>query len=620
MGSLPSPSMFQQVPAQMGPQPPPRYQAPGTLPYRQNPMAQVAQGLDAFMEAYTTQRQAREQEYGGKVQNVLSQISQGLIDPDHLDTKKVQRWMNLAGMPVRTEAPTPQEQQYNAQQKQAQQMQQQGQAMQGQGLFRQAGAASGGAAGPLPSALQNMLMAGAQGGVQQEQQGQQLAQQGANLANQPAPPPPKVGLMSRLFPGMRPTSDQSPMANYLRSLAAAGQVGGAYTPGAVAGQGQLANLERNMKAAGYNLGTMSAQQQQQLVQIAKAASQGNVDAIMMGSRFGLLKNLPADELASTFKMVNPQMNPTQLNSAVGNTLLWEQLGRPLMQYKMGLAKDLMPNFMGTGGDPMRNAMEYVNGLFTGQDTGTVPGMTPQQVEQMNTGMRPLMEAHPTAPAGLIQAYGYAQMSGNAQLTGALSKVISQFPRGKTIDQANWEKNFGLDTSRYNLDQQVRIGQLSVDTMRAIGEAGDAEAKQAYETLNDKNADPVAKVAALQRLASVDLKQSQVKLRIGTNADGSAQYYQLRDPVTVQGALHWYQQHYLSNVPPYLSRAGGANAQQLGQTPEEPLEQQLGRRGYGKMSEWDALMQRAAQGGKGAMPAIENLPPVSKEGENEEPSE
>ncbi len=400
-----------------------------------------------------------------------------------------------------------------------------------------------------------------------------------------------VFLIQRLkgMVGMGPqVSTDSPAGQWLQQYAQAAYGGGQGNPANVAQAGRISQLKSNLEEHHQiPLEQMDLQTKQQLQQVAQGALSNDPNSIRQLARWGVLKNVPADELAATIQDMSPGAptgdvwnkagwlkglsgdelaatiqaekppgTPTEdIWKEAGQMQMWGQFGMPLLQHKLALAKDLLPRFAGvaaSGRDPNAAAMDYVESMFSGKQPKDTPNLTMEELKQQSDAMDPMIRANPTTPTPILSMYNLAKLTGNKELEGQLGQLIGKQPRNGTLDEQQRTRQFGLDRFKTESEVQNARDQISLSTIDQIAKLGGSEIKGDIDVLNNKDSQNEAKQAALSHIAGVTQKMGQIQVPIPhrTDKDGKPLMFTM-DPLTVQGNLNWLQKKWI-NPMPYLS--------------------------------------------------------------------
>lgn len=434
---------------------------------------QVVNGVSQLMQGFVNTKRAEEQHYGSKVDDVATQLANGLITPEQVDFKQVAQWMKKSGRPYNTDLTPAQSSALQAQQQQTQFQQTLGQA---QGNVQQLASQSSGmpAQGPGPM--------GSPG---------QPGMPAPGMVPPSTPVAAAPGFMDRLrqMVGMTPQNPNvarpdalSPAAQQLQTIGQAAQgAGGA--PGAISRGLQDSVLAHNVQQAAGKLGIAHSEAMAPVYSgIFKQALNGDLNSMTMLRRLDVMKGVPVDEVGSLYKAENPQASDSQANAQAAKLLLWQQGGGPQLQLRIAdLAKDMIPRFGGDAG----KAMGYVNGLYSGQPTGDQPGMTTEEFSNFADGANKIMERYPAAPAGLADMYSQAKVSGKDKLAANVLDFLSSHYQTKgQVAHSEFQMGITKDYSQIAAQNQVANREADASNLRAYAGAMDTLEKPAKEILED----------------------------------------------------------------------------------------------------------------------------------------
>lgn len=416
--------------------------------------AQIVQGISQLMQGFMAAKTGAEQHYGQKVDDIASQLAAGNITPDSVDFNKVASWMKKSNRGYNTDQTPAQAQQLQAMMTQNQFQQTLGQAQQGaQAMASQASGMPAQAPGPMGSP--------GQPGV------------AAPGVTPPSPAPQAVppGFMDRirmaLGKGPNPSganwsdtsapSAMSPAAQSIRNLGVAAQTGGGM-PGQIQRSLQGSVLESNIKRA---MGTLDQKHAEAMLPVYTSifgkALQGDPESNKILRNLKVFEGTPSDEIAHAYQEVDPSAPITKINAETGRLLLWQQGGGPALQLKIAdLGKDMIPRFGGDAG----KAMSYVNGLYSGNDTGLKPSLTPKEFDEQTSATSRVVERYPSAPVGLANMYGTAVMSGQKDLaSNVLDYMSSHYKTASDIQQGQFGATLGQSESQFRRGQSQSESQF-----------------------------------------------------------------------------------------------------------------------------------------------------------------
>lgn len=434
--------------------------------------------INAFMNNFLMMKNAEKSMHAQKFQEGMAQVSAGIPG---LDYKAIMQHGRKAGYDwLPTEAPSEQEQ---ASQKMYQQQQ-------------QADQAAGQAAGNAPDPMSQLML---QGQAQQQAPPQQPAPQ----------PQPKQNLLQRLGQGLGitqpPASMQSPMAQYMQQLNQAGQTAGG-VPGQLGRQNALAAIKDHL--TGMSMG----QQGKVLDMAGNVISHGPnyLSDMETLDRMGVLKELPIDDAVTVASYMNPQMPVDQIKQNAGYMHMYGMMGGPQMRTAMiSQAGELMKagNF-----DDLGQALQYVNGVFTGTPTGLTPHMTPQQLEQYGNYKKQIYDAYPTAPENVVDAYAHSQLVGDKNIQSLLKPALSSYVRNGTQAHQQFQETNKLDWAQLAQKTSNEAGLLNLGIATELGK----NSQEAYDNWAKIAADPNSTHdqynAAVEGMANSLGQQNSIKMK------------------------------------------------------------------------------------------------------------
>lgn len=395
--------------------------APGTLPYS-SLGPQVVQGISDFIKNFHAVRDADKQRNQQLFQSGVTDLLAGIP----IDTKKLAKYAKAAGIPLDLNEPQHVVQgQVDQQERQTQQQAAMAASLSG------ASAASGGnpAFQPPPQAA-------------------------AALAGGPAPvpmvgqPQQQPGFMDRLkgVMGAGPIGEHSPGMQWLSQIA------------------QMGKTEMGIKGG-------ELEQKKNLLNVMKAAMQGDPKAVEMATRMRLFQTLgPRDEL--TLMMRKSGMSDDEVTKA--NMYMF--MGGPEAKAQVWkMAAEMAPRF---GGD-LNKALAYVNGIFT-------PGAPRSEEQPSNTFEEQakkieltdqLQKQNPRSPAQLTNAAVEALTTpGEAahQIGSQLLGLVGQHGKGaqdyeqwkqEQIQKAKFhQENLGAEMLRIADARKVHQDQLGMEQL------------------------------------------------------------------------------------------------------------------------------------------------------------
>lgn len=520
------------------------YPAPGTTGVQPSAVGQIAEGLDKFMKSYFGSKTAVQEHYKQKFTDAVSGIREGLYNPQTVDYEEIMKWGKKAGLPLRTEAPTPQETQYHEQQKAYDS------AMASQNSLP----ANVMNAAAQPSPVPGMGQMGVNPGMQS------LLMQGAPgvQVGPPQAPPPQAqpGFLDKLkgMVGMSqaqraPVSMQSPTGQYLQALAQASQAGAPMNPTNVAQQGRISQMMANMEEkSGIPLKQAGMNTQRQLLQLGEQARMGDPQAIDMAVRSGIMKNVGIDEIASLFSHTAPPGTPPEeIYGQAGKMALFGHFGLPMMTKMQEWAKDLMPRFVGQP-DPAAASRSYVQSMMNGTQPTAKPGRTMEEMKTYNDSLESVMKHYPTLPVAYANALNMATLVGDNEGRSKIMEAIGKLPRDGTIKANEFNQTHGLAEWTAKSKMALDVNQLQLNVIDTALKAQGQEGAEIGKMLDSK--DDVVRASGIERMKNLDWKGSMIKIPIPNPSDPAHPFmYPVKDPTRVVGdSAGWLN----SNLNPFHS--------------------------------------------------------------------
>jgi hypothetical protein len=435
--------------------------------------------INSFVSNYLLMKQSAKDTHAQQFQAGVAAAAQGIP----VDNEAIMKHGKKAGMDwLPTEPPTPEQQQAKQEQMQ------------------------------MTSALLTQ---------QQQAQAGPMGGQGGNIAP-PQPPqlPPgqapfQPNLGQKILQGLgggsqAPVSNQSPTGQWLTSLQQAGSQGGGMT-GQLGRQNALQEMMDHLKAKGIDVQGMSQDQQAQFMGLVKSAV-NNQDPQATESlvRLGLFKDIPLDEFTAAMRRISPELPQGQIDKNAASAYMYAKMGGPQLRLaQMGMAKDMLP-FMG---NDMGKSLQYIQGIFTGQDTGITPQMSADQYKQLMDGMSTLTKAYPTAPMNLINAISHAQVVGSQDTAQQLMGVLKDYPREGTLDYTKHQQTLGYDYSTLAQRTQNEAGLLNLSTVQALSGKDQSAFDNWFKLATNKDLDPTgdATRSAFDAMANSMSRDAQLKI-------------------------------------------------------------------------------------------------------------
>lgn len=475
MGSLPLPPNVQgPMQGPMGQQTNPGY-APGAIPGSPQGMGQqVVGGIVNFVNSYLQGKEAAKEHNKKKFFSELNEMMLGIPKGDK-EKEKMMKYAQKAGMNLPTEAPTPEEQQYQ----QAQQVSQ---------------------AGPIPG------MPG-------------VAEAAAQVPAAPARQEPSLMqrfLQSGLGIGLPKPSLQSPAANWINQIQAEAMKGGGGILQQMKAQhaemdwlAEYPGIKKAMSKIGLEGAKLDLDKQQKLKQLFDGAMSGNPAALEMATRSGIMKELPVDEMTILARRLYPNAPPQQVEAAAANMYLYGKMGGPQMALaKIKMAQDLSSRF---GGD-LAQAQQYVTEVMSGVDSKLKPSWTPEEYEKILSGTSKISADYPTAPWSLTSLAGMAGvLPGGKELLPKVMEALSRYPRNGTIQAKEFQQKLGFDFTKLSKEMKLQYDQLDLAKWKAVQEQLGQEGKMYMETLSSDKSSSDAKKKAAESLANVIANKAVIKL-------------------------------------------------------------------------------------------------------------